>query len=139
MPAALLLRLKKHICSSRISSYVHFQTASTRNLYINFQHQLETQFLIVEIYPPHHTFTMIPRNTNALALTRRLGPQPIIPFRNGPAVPIRIGRHIEMVDRQTLHHYLPNLSTTYRGLNGIIDLNHLIQTPTSAPPVSSPE
>lgn len=64
---------------------------------------------------------MMPRNQ----LMRRPYPS----YRSGgAAVPVRIGRQVELIDRQLLHAYLPNLTTTHRSFNGVVDLNTLLHT-----------
>ncbi|TLD38769.1 putative proteasome subunit alpha type-1 [Venturia nashicola] len=62
-------------------------------------------------------------------LRRPYGPRPIPPYRSaGAAVPVRIGRQVELIDRRLLHAYLPNLTTTHRSHNGVVDLNTLLHT-----------
>ncbi|QDS71009.1 hypothetical protein FKW77_007872 [Venturia effusa] len=69
---------------------------------------------------------MISRNQ---LMRRNYEPQPIPSYRRGgAAVPVRIGRQIELVDRQLLHAYLPNLTNVHRSYNGIVDLNNLLHT-----------
>lgn len=69
---------------------------------------------------------IIPRNQ---LMRRPYGPQPISPYRGGgAAVPVRIGRQVEPIDKQVLHAFLPNLTTVHRSYNGIVDLNTLLHT-----------
>lgn len=68
-------------------------------------------------------------NSRSQLMRRPYGPQPISPYRSGgAAVPVRIGRQVELIDRKLLHAYLPNLTTTHRSYNGIVDLNTILHT-----------